>query len=302
VKSLITGASGFVGMHLKRELENNGYEVYTTDISGNPDFTLDLLDAAKVYEHLQQHKYDVVVHLAGFSSVRLSWDNPKRTLELNVFPTLNLLEGISRTGFSTRTLLIGSSDQYGIVPSERFMLMETDPCQPRSPYAISKCTQEQMANALAASKKLDIVFTRSFNHIGPGQRKGFVVADLASAISDIQKGSEPVLYVGNTQAYRDFSDVRDVVRAYRLLMEKGRSGEIYNVGSGTVHSIQSILKALIDSSGLDIEIRQDPAKLRPVDIYKIGCCNQKIQEHTGWKPEIDIQQSLKDTLLWWQHQ
>jgi GDP-4-dehydro-6-deoxy-D-mannose reductase len=300
VRTLITGASGFVGAHLKRELGAHDYEVYTTDIGGNPDFILDLLDVMKVYEHLEKYKYDAVVHLAGFSSVKLSWEYPRKALELNVFPTLNLLDSISRTGFNTRVLLIGSSDQYGIVPQDRFLLTETDPCQPRSPYAISKCTQEQMAPALAASKKLDIIYTRSFNHIGPGQQKGFVVSDLTSAIVDIQNGSEPVLYVGNMQAYRDFSDVRDVVRAYRLLLEKGQCGEIYNVGSGAVHSIQSILQSLIELSGMNIEVRQDPAKFRPVEIYKIGCCRQKIMEHTGWAPEIDLKQSLKDTLAWWQ--
>lgn len=302
MKVLTLGACGFVGKYLKQELEKNEHTVHTIDIQGNPDFMLDLLDADKVYAHLAAHRYDAVVHLAGFSSVQRSWEMPRRTLELNVFTTLNLLEGIEKTGLPTRALLIGSSDQYGVVPQDKCMVRETDECHPKSPYAISKQTQEAMALALAAGRKLDVVMTRSFNHIGPGQRKGFAVSDFASAIAEIREGDEHAIYVGNTDVYRDFSDVRDVARAYRLLLEKGRSGEIYNVGSGSVHSIQTILETLIHLSGKKIEVRLDPAKFRPVDLVKIGCINEKLRVQTGWTPEIPMHKSIVDTLAWWNEQ
>ena len=302
MRTLITGANGFVGQHLKRELEANGYTVHTTDISGDVDFILNLLDGEQVHAHLKKQRYDSIVHLAGFSSVRLSWENFQKTLELNVFPTINILESVSQTHIGTRVLLIGSSDQYGLAAQAGHPLTEEDPCLPQNPYAISKCTQEQMALVLSVSKKLDIVLTRSFNHIGPGQRKGFVVSDIASSIAETENNSAPKLIVGNTQSHRDFTDVRDVVRAYRLLLEKGRPGEIYNVGSGKVHAIHEVIQMLIKLSGVSIEVISDAKNFRPSDITKIECSCEKLRRDTGWLPEIPMHESLKDTLKWWREQ
>lgn len=300
MRTLITGAGGFVGKHLKDELLANGYEVITMDIRGDADFVLDLMDAKLVQEHFSQNQYDSIVHLAGFSSVGRSWQMPKRTLELNAFPTLHMMDAIAESGPTTRLLIIGSAEQYGAIKTDKIYIDEAEPMHPKNPYAISKCTQESIALAIATSKKLDVVFTRSFNHIGTGQEKGFVISDFASAVATIMNGGEPIMYVGNTQACRDFTDVRDVVRAYRLLLEKGKSGEQYNVGSGQIYSIQELLNMLIALSGKTIEVRQDPAKMRPVEIMKLGCCYDKLKRATGWMPQITMDQSLADVLRWWQ--
>lgn len=300
MRTLITGAGGFVGKHLGDELLANGYEATTTDIRGEVDFLLDLMDPGAVREHFSRHQYDSIVHLAGFSSVGRSWQAPKRTLELNTFPTLHIMDALAAGSPQTRLLIIGSSEQYGVVRSDKVYIDETEPMHPANPYAISKWTQERMAWAVAVSKKLDVVFTRSFNHIGTGQEKGFVIADFASAVAAVMQGGEPVLYVGNTEAFRDFTDVRDVVRAYRLLLEKGKSGEAYNVGSGRVYSIQELLDMLIALSGQAIEVRKDPAKMRPVEVMKLGCCYDKLKEATDWVPQTSMIQSLEDVLCWWQ--
>lgn len=299
MRILVTGASGFVAPFLRDELTRHGNDVSLTDIRGEVDFPMDLVDEAAVDAHFHAYRYDAVVHLAGFSSVARSWQMPKRVMELNVFPLLHLMKAISATAPGTRLLVIGSADQYGRVPADTVYLRETQPCQPRSPYAISKYAQEGLALALGLGQKLDVVLTRSFNHIGPGQEKGFVTSDFASAIAQAVHGGPPVVSVGATDVYRDFTDVRDVARAYRLLLQHGRAGEVYNVGSGRLYAIGDILQTLIDLSGVNIQVRKDPAKVRPVDVERVGCCPEKIRTDTGWTSEIPMEQSLQDVLQWW---
>lgn len=300
MRALITGAGGFVGGYLQAELSRSGWQAVTTDIRGAVDVTLNLLDAEAVGDHLAKNTYDAIFHLAGFSSVHQSWKEPERTFTLNLFPTLHLLESLHQSGRHTRMLVVGSSDQYGLLPAGTEKVSEDTPRNPQSPYAISKNAQEQLAATLAVKYGLDVLFTRSFNHIGPGQERGFVVSDFASAIAGILRGAPPVIYVGNTSAYRDFTDVRDVVRAYRLLVEKGVSGEIYNVGSGSTHSVREILDTLILQSHREISVEKDPGKYRPVDQTRIVCDPQKLQATTGWTPEIPLAQSLQETLSWWE--
>lgn len=300
MKALVTGANGFVGPYLVAELREHGYEVDTTDVSGEVTCRLDLTNSHAVETHLRTHAYDSIFHLAGFSSVARSWQTPDRAIALNVLPTIYLLQAMSLHSPVTRLLVVGSSDQYGVLPGETEYIAETMPCRPKSPYAISKCTQEQMALSLAQSKNLSVVLTRSFNHIGPGQAEGFVVSDFSAGIARIMKKEKPpVLSVGNTGAFRDFTDVRDVVRAYRLLMEKGRAGEVYNVGSGQMLSIQHILDTLVSLSGMDIAVAQDPARMRPIEILKLACDNTKLKTDTGWAPVYEIEDTLKDTLTYW---
>jgi len=299
MKVLITGAGGFVGSYLFEELIKHKHEVRTTDIRGSVDFRLDLLNADVVHQHFFSNRYDIIAHLAGFSSVARSWEDPKLALELNTLPLLYILDAVSLSSPNTRILVSGSADQYGVLQNGKIMADESDPCIPKSPYAISKYAQERLALSIAARKKLDIVLTRSFNHIGPGQKTGFVVTDFASAIARIIHGADPVIYVGNTQAYRDFTDVRDVARAYRLLIEHGRTGAVYNVGSGRLHSIQYILDTLIAKSGVSVSIQIDEKKVRPIDILKLGCCNEKIHLDTGWSVHIPIEDSLEAILNYW---
>lgn len=301
-KALITGAGGFVGACLQEELSQNGWQVTTTDIQGDVDIHLDLLDAEAVLAHMLQHGYDAIFHLAGFSSVRDSWDVPQRAFALNVFPTIHLLDALHQAGGQSRLLVVGSSEQYGRLPAGVEEVDEQVSRNPQNPYAISKNAQEQMALSLSAKYHLDVLCTRSFNHIGPGQAKGFVVSDFASSIAAIMNGAAPVVRVGNTKAYRDFTDVRDVARAYRLLVEKGTPGEIYNVGSGTAVSVQEVLDTLIRLSGREIQVEQDPNKYRPLDQPRIICDGRKIEQCSGWKPTIPLEESLRNTLSWWNSQ
>lgn len=299
MKVLITGAGGFVGPFLRAEIDAAGYTAVTTDVRGQVDVPLDLLDAEAVTAHFAAHRYDAVVHLAGISSVSLSWKMPKRTLSLNVFPALHIAQAVAETAPATRLLAVGSADQYGVTVGEDVLLDEDDPCRPRSPYAVSKYAQEGMLLALCASLGLDVIATRSFNHIGPGQEKGFVISDFASALADIMRGAPPAIKVGNLDASRDFTDVRDVARAYRLLLEGGRRGEVYNVGSGIAYRIGDILQAMIQLSGRVVEIQQDPERLRPVELLRLRCDNTKLQTDTGWSPTIPLEESLRNVLDWW---
>ena len=299
MRVLITGAGGFVGPYLFDELMRHGHEALSSDIRGSVDYNLDLLDAGAVLRHFSECRYDAIVHLAGYSSVARSWKKPKAALEMNIFPLLHILDAISISSPDTRVLVIGSADQYGIVSNGNVYLDESEPCIPNSPYAISKYAQERLAISIAAEKKLDVVLTRSFNHIGPGQETGFVVADFASAIAGIIHGADPIIRTGNTKAYRDFTDVRDVARAYRLLVERGKSREVYNVGSGRLYSIQFILDTLVAKSGISICMQADAKRTRPVDVLKLGCCNNKINNDTGWNADIPIEDSLQTVLDYW---
>ncbi|MCL2544387.1 MAG: GDP-mannose 4,6-dehydratase [Clostridia bacterium] len=299
MRVLVTGAGGFVGAYLLQELVSHRHEARATDIRGRVDFHLDLLDADAVHRHFAQNRYDAVVHLAGFSSVARSWERPKLALELNTFPLLHILDAVSASSPHTRVLAVGSSDQYGAVPEGKVLLDESDPCFPKSPYAVAKYAQERLALSVAAGKKLDVVLTRSFNHIGPGQETGFAVPDFACAIARMIHGAPPVIRVGNTQAHRDFTDVRDVARAYRLLIERGKSGEVYNVGSGRLYAIAYILDTLIAQSGLCVRVQADEQKMRPADVQKVGCCNKKLRCDTGWSPQIPIEDSLRAVLAYW---
>lgn len=301
-KVLITGANGFVGNYLRAELKANGYEVVTTDVAGPIEVEADLLDKEGVMLLLYQTKPDAVIHLAGQSSVGYSWENPIKTLDLNVKTTIHLIDAITQCNPAIRLLVIGSSDQYGVVPQNKFLVDEMVPLNPQSPYAISKCTQENMAIAFSKARNLDILTTRSFNHIGPRQRPGFVVADFSKSIAEVENDVKPIICVGNLDAYRDFTDVKDVVRAYRLLLENGRSREVYNVGSGELRSIREILENLIAISGKEIDIQVNPAKFRPVELYRLGCNHEKLTRDTGWVPKYNIKDSLSDTLNWWRQQ
>jgi GDP-4-dehydro-6-deoxy-D-mannose reductase len=297
MKALITGSNGFVGRYLSMELAEHGYEVTGTDIAGDSVEHVDFLDLQAVSQLLTIHKPDVVFHLAGQASVGLSWQIPRKTIDINVGGTINLLDAARQCKIKPKLLIVGSSDQYGVVKSADCPIRETLPQNPNSPYAISKTMQELTAQALSKAYGLDIIFTRSFNHIGPGQKKGFVISDFSSAIAEIEAGKkDPVLHVGNLDAQRDFTDVRDIVRAYRLLTEKGKTGEVYNIGSGVPYSIKDILEKLLSLSKANITVEKDPEKMRVSDNPLISCCYEKLQEATGWKPVCSLDETLSDTL------
>jgi GDP-4-dehydro-6-deoxy-D-mannose reductase len=307
MRALITGVNGFVGNYLSKYLLEQGYTVYGTVIENDIKMDnvkihkMNLLDKQEVIETIKSINPDCIYHLAGQSSVALSWKNPILTMDINVNGTINLLDAVKENNIETKVLIVGSSDEYGIIKPEECPIKEDHILNPTSPYAISKMTQEQMAKLYINSYEMNLIMVRAFNHIGPMQSKNFVVSDFASKIAEIEKGLEPVIRVGNLEAYRDFTDVRDIVRGYAMLMENGKCGETYNIGSGNPYKIQSILDILLSLSNTKIKVEIDPDKLRPSDIPIIQCDNSKIKSHVNWEIQYDIKNTLKDTLDYWRN-
>ena len=294
-KALILGADGFVGRYLSRELRDNGYQVIASSRRG--EYPCDIMNPEQLRELIVHEKPDTIFHLAAQSSVAKSWNDPAQTFDVNVKGTIHLLEVLRQVTWSVRTLFIGSSDQYGKTakgPSD--MLDERTPLNPSTPYAISKCTQETLGTLYANTYGLDLLFTRSFNHIGVGQQMGFAVPDFIHEILDVEHGYKKAAKVGNLSAKRDFTDVRDVVRAYRMVVEQGRSGEVYNVGCGKAYSMQEIFDYLCTLSPAEIRVEIAREKMRPVDVPVQICDSRKLYSETGWRPSIDLRHSLRDMM------
>ncbi len=308
---LITGVSGFVGGYLAQAALREGYTSVHGTCFGDAEnvmpgvpielHELDMLDSPGVEALIAKLKPARIFHLAALSSPALSWRKPELTFDINVKGTLHVLEAIREHAPKTGALLVGSGDQYGDTPlPENCMVSEALPMRPVTPYAASKAAQDSLGRVYAKAYGLNIVMTRSFNHAGPRQTAAFVLSSFAKQIAAIERGrSEPVLYVGNLDARRDFTDVRDVARAYVALAEKGVPGEAYNVGSGNAYDIRDLLERLLALSAARIEIRRDPARMRPSDTPLLACDNTKLCAATGWKPEIHIEQTLLDILNYW---
>lgn len=308
MKALITGVDGFVGKYLSEYLLEQGYEVYGTTILENYENNkinvkrMNLLDKEQVDEVIENIKPDKVFHLAGQSAVGLSWKSPVLTVDINVNGTLNILEAIKKHSKASKILIIGSSDQYGPVKPEECPINEEKIQNPQSPYGVSKKMQEEMCKLYVNAYNMNIIMVRAFNHIGAGQGKNFVVADFASKIAEIEKGNnEPILKVGNLETFRDFTDVRDIVRGYCMLLETGKIGEVYNIGSGKAVKVSEILEKLIKMSKVPISVEIDSEKFRPVDVPLVVCDNQKIRKDTGWKTEISIDNTLREVLGYWRN-
>lgn len=303
MRALITGSQGFVGGYLRRELEQNGYEVTGLDVQpGEKTVQADLLDAERITQLVGELKPDAVFHLAGQASVAQSWKIPQKTVEINVIAAVNLMEAVRLAAPTARMVLVGSSDQYGNLGEAGKLVRETMEPRPQTPYAVSKKAQEEMARVYARAYGLHICMTRSFNHGGAGQREGFLIPDFAAGIMRVEKGLAKSLKVGNLTARRDFTHVKDVVRAYRLISEKGQFGEIYNVGSGVTYSAREILDRLVAMAECPIPVEQDPAKMRPSDTPVICCDRGKLTRDTGWEPEIPLDAILVDVLQEWRVQ
>ena len=305
MKALITGVDGFVGKYLSEYLLKQKYEVYGTTISEKYKnekikiYKMNLLDEKEVNKVIKMIKPDKIFHLAGQSAVGLSWEKPVLTVNINVNGTLNLLEAVRNYSKDSKILIVGSSDQYGPIKPEECPIKESKIQNPQSPYGVSKKAQEEMCKLYVNAYHTNIIMVRAFNHIGAGQSTNFVVADFASKIAQIEKGSEPVLKVGNLESFRDFTDVRDIVRGYSLLLEKGKLGEIYNIGSGKEVKVSEILKKLVSMSKKEIKIEIDPNKFRPVDVPLVVCDNSKIKKDTGWETEFLINDTLEEVLEYW---
>ena len=300
MRALITGSLGFVGHYLRGELDRNGYDVTGLDVrEAEKTVVCDLLDAAQTLQTVKDVNPDIIIHLAGQADVGKSWKIPQKTLEINVLAAVNLLEAVRETNPQTRVVLVGSSDEYGQLGELGKDVKETIPLNPQTPYAVSKMAQEQMAGVYVRAYGMNICMTRSFNHGGAGQREGFLIPDFASGVARVEKGLAPCVKVGNLDARRDFTHVRDVVRAYRLIAEKGKPGEIYNVGSGATHSAREILDKLRGMARREIPVERDPAKMRPSDTPVIRCNHDKLTRDTGWQPELGLDVILADVLAEW---
>ena len=310
MKVLITGIAGFVGSHLVdflltiKNLKILGTvfeEKNIENIAARKDKLVllagDLRDGYFVGETIKKIKPDLIFHLAGISSAAVSLQKPKETLESNIIANFNLLEAIKNYSRESKVLIVGSAEEYGLVAERDLPIDEETPLRPANPYAVSKIAVDFLALQYFYSYKIKVVRIRPFNHIGPRQKPEFVVADFANQIAKIILNETSAwVRVGNLDVKRDFTDVRDIVRAYWLALEKGQFGDVYNLGSGKSYTIRTILQKLITISGRKIKIKQDPGKLRPVDIPNLLCDNTKFVEQTGWRPTIRIDQSLKDTL------
>ena len=300
MKALITGSRGFVGGYLRRELETHGYRVIGLDIAADEQtICADVCSLEQLRKALILTQPDVIFHLAGQANVALSWQIPQETFERNVLGMINLLEAVRLEKPMTKIVGIGSSDQYGNLGEAGKNVTEETPMRPQTPYAVSKKTQEEISLVYARAYGMQVCMTRSFNHAGVGQKPGFLIPDFAGGIARVESGKSEFLPVGNLTVKRDFTHVKDVVCAYRLIAEAGRSGEVYNIGSQTVYSAQEILDQLLAMATREIPVRQDPARMRPNDTPVICCDHSKLTRDTGWMPGIPMRETLTEVLAEW---
>lgn len=300
MKALITGSAGFIGSHLTAELEANGYEVVKCDLKATEDtVAMNILDQQMVQNILEEYQPDVLINMAGQANVGLSWKKPQFTVELNTIGLINILEAVRAVNPKIRVIAVGSSDEYGNLKEIGANVTEDIPVKPITPYAISKQAQELFAQLYVNSFGMDVCMIRLFNLGGAGQMKGYMIADFSSGIADIEAGRSGHMSVGNLTSARDFTHVKDACRAVRLIAEKGRKGEVYNICSGATHTAQEVLDKLIGMAKVEINVVQDPSRMRPSDTPVVRGNHDKLTAHTGWEPELGLEQMLKDALEYW---
>lgn len=304
---LITGGTGFVASHLVEELDQRGEKnIHLTSYRDEGEFVKQFVDADNIHQInltdyqatqdlIEKIKPDEIYHLASIANVGDSFEKRKAILEMNTSLQLNLLEAIKNHVPNSKMLHVSTALIY---EAKNQVVDENATLGPDNPYALSKLVQDMMVHYFTRSEKLNIVRVRPFNHIGERQTLGFVVADLAVNIAKVEKGLTEVVAVGNLDSIRDFSDVKDIVNAYILLMEKGQSGEIYNLGSGHAYKIKEILEILVSQARKEIKIEIDPSKIRPVDLPYLVCNNEKILK-LGWQPKHQLTETLERILNYW---
>ncbi|MDT3428098.1 GDP-4-dehydro-6-deoxy-D-mannose reductase [Paenibacillus forsythiae] len=311
MKALITGVTGFVGQHLASYLLMNGYYVLGTSrhnanneqfIEGIELVNIDFDNTADIVKVLDTVQPDFIYHLAGQSSVKDSWVDKEGTFQSNVNLTLRLLEAVvsSSVKDTVKILTVGSSEEYGGIDANSEPIPESTQLKPTSPYGISKATVGMLVRHYYMAYGLKVVHVRPFNHIGPGQRMGFVVSDFSNQIVEIERGDrDRVISVGNLSAQRDFTDVRDIVRAYYLLLSQEVEmcwGESVNVCSGEATPVQSILDILLSLCSVSIEVKVDQNKFRPIDVPLFIGDNTKLKSLTDWEPLYNLEQTLNDVI------
>lgn len=291
MKALVTGAAGFVGPHLANHLHDEGDEVVLVDRQDGPD----LLNFQGWLDLFETHTPDVVYHLAGWSDVGASWKNPLAVFQINAQGTQHVLEAARALGV-TRTILISSADVYGVVRPDELPLTEKSAVKPRSPYGMSKESAEAIARQAHLGWGQEVVIARPFNHLGPGQGPGFVAPAFAAQIAACEFAGGGSLGHGDLSTRRDLTDVRDVVRAYRLLAERGQSGEVYNICTGVDVAISDVLARLIEQATVAIETYVDEALIRPIDLPVHRGSALKLRAATGWTPSFSLRQTLTEVL------
>jgi GDP-4-dehydro-6-deoxy-D-mannose reductase len=310
VRALVTGAAGFVGRHLTAHLLSQGHSVSAVvhPSDGGPGslgpqvnvFAVDILDETALGAAVRESAPEAVFHLAAFSNPERSWKEGRRTLEINIIGAHNLLMAAKETGTAPRVLLVGSAQQYGVVPAEAQPINEDREQKPLTPYAVSKTSQEILGRRAFWSGELPVYLTRSFNHTGPGQSDGFVSSSFARQVAEVEKGTrEPRIQVGNLEARRDFTDVRDVVTAYRLIVERGRPGQPYNVCRGTAVSIREVLNELVGMSRVPLEVVVDRGRYHSLDAPVTFGDPTRLETDTGWIPRYSLRETLRDLLDDW---
>jgi len=314
MKVLVTGVTGFAGSHLvdfilakKPGTEITGIQRWRSRTENIEHFAdkirlveCDLRDASSVRDVLDDERPDWIFHLAAQSFVPTSWTAPTESLVTNIIGQLNIFEAVKKLGIKPRIQLACSSEEYGLVLENELPIKETNPLRPLSPYAVSKVGQDMLGYQYWMSFRIPVVRTRGFNHEGPRRGPVFVCSDFAKQIADIEKGRRPpVVRVGNLEARRDFTDVRDVVRAYWLALEKGEPGEVYNIASGRAWTIREMLDLLLSLSKAKIKVEEDPARMRPSDVPVLLGDSSKFRDRTGWSPEIPFEKTIADLLAYW---
>jgi GDP-4-dehydro-6-deoxy-D-mannose reductase len=315
-KVLITGITGFAGSYLAehllstREYDVSGTFLFEKSLSNVEQvkdklnlIKADLSEEKSVSKIVEDIRPDIIFHLAALTSPADSFKNPTATLNNNISLQVNLLEAVRKFDLlNTKILITSSADVYGRVTKENLPIDEETPLMPTNPYSVSKIAQDFLGLSYFLAYKSKVIRVRPFNHVGPRQSPNFVVSAFAKQIAEIEKDKkEPILSVGNLEAKRDFTDVRDMVKAYLLAIEKGEDGEVYNIGSGVSHKIADILNKLISMSSSKIEIKKDPTRFRPSDDPELICDNSKFNKLTGWQPQISLEKTLKDTLDYWRN-
>ncbi len=322
MKVLITGITGFVGSHLAEyilehhpDVEIFGIKRWRSNMANIQDiessisfYECDIKDAHNVSSIIETIKPDKIFHLAAQSFVPTSWESPSETLEINITGQCNVFEAVRKLisdDYNPVIQIACSSEEYGLVKPDEIPIRESNPLRPMSPYAVSKVAQDYMGYQYYMSYGVRIIRTRTFNHSGPRRGDVFVDSNFAKQVAEIERGrKEPVIQVGNLDARRDFTDVRDIVKAYWIATEKCEPGEVYNICSGQDYKIKDVLQALINHSNhKGIKVIQDPKRMRPSDVPVLLGDNSKFCDTTGWKPEIDyMNTTLVDTLNYWREQ
>ena len=311
MKALITGITGFVGSHLAEHLISEGHDVYGTmrwrsrldninHIKNKINFIeTDIRDSYSIEKAIKTVEPDVIFHLAAQSFVHTSFHALQETLSTNIIGTVNLLEAVRTSKTDPVIQIAGSSEEYGLVLPNETPIKETNQLRPLSPYAVSKIAQDFLGYQYHKSYGIKVVRTRAFNIVGPRSAEKIVTAAFAKQIAEIENGADPVIHVGNIDSYRDFTDVRDIVRAYVLAVDKCDYGEAYNICSGKTWKIREVLQILLSMSSKKIEVKEDPARMRPSDVEILLGDYTKFKNKTGWTPNIPFEHSMKDVMNYW---